>query len=332
MALATAIKSPQPCPSFSACQTPANAKDAGILLVLCQADHESSPLLDEGAIAQPVGHSPPHPVDLDVTVGGNNIDRDTLDTIPAVGFGIDGDVVATRDKQGLGNSEYTLQEHEITKESEEVPCCDSPPSTKPSTPFHKWMRTLQKRAVRQREDVLRGWDRSLIPHHLDADGAGSSMWSDSGRQCHHRQSSSESSFRFVTTVKSASISLTSASVFSRSRRNTIRSSRGHSRTDRSSRASFSAARVSEDSFYHERQTLMDPAATERSLQRRRILEEMISTEESYIGDVRFLMNVCYTMSTLLLCGPSNRLFRSMLPCSPPSLPCRLVSGPPSTAT
>lgn len=36
---------------------------------------------------------------------------------------------------------------------------------------------------------------------------------------------------------------------------------------------------------------MDQAVTERSLQRRRILEELIETEESYIGDVRFLMNV-----------------------------------------
>ncbi|KAG7132266.1 hypothetical protein HYQ45_009287 [Verticillium longisporum] len=36
-------------------------------------------------------------------------------------------------------------------------------------------------------------------------------------------------------------------------------------------------------------------ATERSLQRRRILEELISTEEGYIGDVRFLMNVYVTL-------------------------------------
>jgi hypothetical protein len=38
---------------------------------------------------------------------------------------------------------------------------------------------------------------------------------------------------------------------------------------------------------------VDQAVTERSLQRRRILEELIETEESYIGDVRFLMNVCH---------------------------------------
>lgn len=35
----------------------------------------------------------------------------------------------------------------------------------------------------------------------------------------------------------------------------------------------------------------DPEATARSLQRRRILEELRRTEESYIADVRFLINV-----------------------------------------
>jgi hypothetical protein len=36
---------------------------------------------------------------------------------------------------------------------------------------------------------------------------------------------------------------------------------------------------------------VDAATVERSLQRRRILEELISTEEGYIGDIRFLINV-----------------------------------------
>jgi hypothetical protein len=44
---------------------------------------------------------------------------------------------------------------------------------------------------------------------------------------------------------------------------------------------------------------MDQAVGERSLQRRRILEELIETEESYIGDVRFLMNVRAVRDCLL---------------------------------
>ena len=54
---------------------------------------------------------------------------------------------------------------------------------------------------------------------------------------------------------------------------------------------MNGVRLSEDVTHQERPSLADPAITDRSLQRRRILEELITTEESYIGDVRFLMNV-----------------------------------------
>ncbi|RYP74643.1 hypothetical protein DL771_002909 [Monosporascus sp. 5C6A] len=61
-------------------------------------------------------------------------------------------------------------------------------------------------------------------------------------------------------------------------------------------ASVSAPRYSEDSTCFEGSFfVLDPAVTERQLQRRRILEELISTEESYIGDVKFLMNVYVTI-------------------------------------
>jgi hypothetical protein len=80
-------------------------------------------------------------------------------------------------------------------------------------------------------------------------------------------------------------------LLSRSRKTTIRSFRDP-RTERSRRASISGPRVSEDSCCPEIQLPLDPGVSERALQRRRILEELISTEESYIGDVRFLMNVC----------------------------------------
>ncbi|EFX02894.1 Rho guanyl nucleotide exchange factor [Grosmannia clavigera kw1407] len=74
----------------------------------------------------------------------------------------------------------------------------------------------------------------------------------------------------------------------RSRRQTLRSSLVPSRTDRSSRAS-AYGRQSEDS--HDRHSQVDLATIERSLNRRRVIEELIRTEEGYIGDVRFLMNM-----------------------------------------
>ncbi|KAK3393022.1 hypothetical protein B0H63DRAFT_554469 [Podospora didyma] len=168
-----------------------------------------------------------------------------------------------------------------------------------SRPFYKWIRTLQKRAIR-RQDAL-GCEDGAGPCYLDTDAKSSFAWGSS----RHRQSSSGSSFGFVAAVKSASISLTSASLLTRSRRNTLRSSRGHSRTDRSSRASVSGARLSEDSICQDRQMIMDPSIMERSLQRRRILEELISTEESYIGDVRFLMNVYVTILASLPTLPAG---------------------------
>ena len=177
----------------------------------------------------------------------------------------------------------------VYREPTSAPC--EPPASKPSKPnrpFQKWIKTLHKRAVRRREAM--GNEHASTSYYFNLDGAGSTAWGPR----HHRQSSSTSSFGFVTAVKSASISLTSAStILTRSRRNTVRSSRGPSRTERSSRASLSGARLSEDSYCPERQLMMDPAAIGRSLQRRRVLEELINTEESYIGDVRFLMNVCH---------------------------------------
>ncbi|KAH7137148.1 RSP protein [Dactylonectria estremocensis] len=165
---------------------------------------------------------------------------------------------------------------------------DSAPGHK--GPFHKWMRSLHRRA-RHRPAV---WDSNVDGiswQHLESKTANRVALH---RRLGHRKSSSGSSFGFVSAMQSASASLASVSAVTRSRRNTTRS-HCQSRTDRSSRASFSGYRLSEDSMTRERPVTVDTAATERSFQRRKILEELISTEESYIGDVRFLMNVYITI-------------------------------------
>lgn len=151
-------------------------------------------------------------------------------------------------------------------------------------PFHKWMRTLHRRAVH----------RDIVEPFLDGAQASNHGFR-LGRASHHRKSSSGSSSAFVTAMKSASVSLVGTSFLSRSKRNTARSSRGRSRADRSSGASIAHPRLSTDSTWAEGPIDVDQAVTERSLQRRRILEELIETEESYIGDVRFLMNVYITI-------------------------------------
>ena len=155
-------------------------------------------------------------------------------------------------------------------------------------PFNKWMRSLQRRGTQRRKTVSCDMGATVL------DGE---IFEVSGRQkrSFHKKSSSGSSFGFVTAVKSASISLASFSVAPRSRRTGV-SSR-HQRTDRSSKAS-NVGRLSEDSSYIARGLVIDQAVTNRLLQRRRVLEEIISTEESYLADVRFLMNVRLTVHFL----------------------------------
>ncbi|KAI3328870.1 Dbl homology domain-containing protein [Xylariaceae sp. AK1471] len=150
-------------------------------------------------------------------------------------------------------------------------------------PFHKWMKNLHRRAQRPNNESSA---TELFPDYLSEENPIAIN--------SHRKSSSGSSFGFVAAVKSATVSLASVSVRTRQRRHAAGSS-VHTRTDHSSRGSFSAQRFSEDSTCFERISYTDPAVTERLLQRRRILEELINTEESYIGDIRFLMNVYVTI-------------------------------------
>ncbi len=148
-------------------------------------------------------------------------------------------------------------------------------------PFNKWMRTLQRRATDRRKTVSCDVTGSTLEHELFETPS-------TRRRSGHKKSSSGSSFGFVTAVKSASISLASFSVAPRSKRTGV-SSR-HQRTDRSSKAS-NVGRLSEDSSYLATGVIIDQAVTNRLLQRRRVLEEIITTEESYVADVKFLMNV-----------------------------------------
>lgn len=183
-------------------------------------------------------------------------------------------------------------------------------------PFQKWIRTLHKRAARRQEMLDGGDDLSTCVCETDGNCP-----LDRGL-AHRRQSSSESSFGFVTAVKSASISMTNVSVLTRSQKDTLWSFRGQARTDRSSRASVRGPHMSQDSFWLDRQITTDPAVTERSLQRSRILEELIDTEESYIGDLRFLMNVCMRTGDIALALTELQVYVTILaslPNTPPGL-------------
>ncbi|RYC62196.1 hypothetical protein CHU98_g3998 [Xylaria longipes] len=174
------------------------------------------------------------------------------------------------------------------------------PSVSASRPFHKWMKTLHRRANRR---SIGSRAAEQLPECFFTENP--------IRINGHRQSSSGSSFGFVTAVKSATVSLASASVRTRQRRHAARSSI-HTRTDQSSRCSISAQRMSEDSTCFDRGLHADPGVTERLLQRRRILEELITTEESYIGDIRFLMNVCSTHCLFVIATDAPKVYVTIL--------------------
>ncbi|KAI6093713.1 Dbl homology domain-containing protein [Hypoxylon rubiginosum] len=203
----------------------------------------------------------------------------TLDNIAALGLTLESDKDEPTHSTGIPR---------FSIEADDPGVNDPDISTAPVGPFHKWMKSLHKRAHRPKTRGSNGCVEPF-PEYSEYSFGGRPLSSDG-----HRKSSSGSSYGFVAAVRSASVSLASASVVTRPRRHTGRSSL-HGRTDLSSRGSMSGQRFSEDSMCLERTVSNDPAITERLLQRRRILEEVINTEESYIGDVKFLMNVYVTI-------------------------------------
>lgn len=93
-----------------------------------------------------------------------------------------------------------------------------------------------------------------------------------------------SSLGFVTAVKSASITVASTTGHL-TRRNTHRL--------RLQRSDQTVMRCSVDSNVSANGPLLDEAAWARSIQRRKILEELLSSEEGYISDLKALSNVAF---------------------------------------
>lgn len=204
----------------------------------------------------------------------------TLDNIAALGLTLEND--ENEITQSTGLPRFSIEDVDNDVAGPEQLGASSPATG----PFHKWMKNLHRRAHRSRTQDNRSRFEPF-PEYSE-----NHLGNDAVSVNNHRKSSSGSSFGFVAAVRSASVSLASTSVITRPRRHTGRSSI-QGRSDLSSRGSTSGQRYSEDSTGFERTVSNDPGVTERLLQRRRILEEIINTEESYIGDVKFLMNVSF---------------------------------------
>jgi hypothetical protein len=225
-------------------------------------------------------------VDLNANCGSsttsmNDIAWDTLDNIAALGLSFKADDSVVESPPTPKRDRFFLEDLQTDDDLQHP--LDS------RLPFNKWVKSIQRRATQRRKTVScelggSGWEGQPFDSPARE------------KRFRHKKSSSGSSSAFVTAVKSASISIASFSVAPRSRKTGTPSY--HQRNDRSSKAS-NMGRRSEDSSYTARGIIVDQAVTNRLLQRRRVLEEIITTEESYVADVKFLMNV-YAHPTFLV--------------------------------
>ncbi|KAF2268311.1 Rho guanyl nucleotide exchange factor [Lojkania enalia] len=151
-------------------------------------------------------------------------------------------------------------------------------------PFRRWMSTLRRRHV-QRRKVTAAEGPGL---YFDVDSDDASMLPPLPQVPESLRRTSESlssSLGYVTAIKSVSMTAASASIAPPSE-----ASRFQSKIRVENRSNFSDARRSTDSNAPTLGPVIDESAWLRSVQRRKIIEELISSEESYIGDLKVLIN------------------------------------------
>lgn len=147
----------------------------------------------------------------------------------------------------------------------------------PPKPFQRWVSTLRRR--KRQETVPLATSRSERWCLDDFDNAPLQL-----RSSHTRSDSGTSSMGIIAGVKSATVTLASASIAPLSRR----ASKWRRTHNRSSIMSGSDPRPSVDT----QRSILDEAGKLRSRKRREKLEELIRTEESYVADLKALSNVC----------------------------------------
>ncbi|KAI9794524.1 MAG: hypothetical protein M1835_006531 [Candelina submexicana] len=154
-------------------------------------------------------------------------------------------------------------------------------------PFKKWIRTLRRK---NRRKTGRSYSETEARTFEGGEISDLGLYPEPtpDRLSHHKKSSSASSMGFVTAVKAASLSLATFSLAARSRR-LGRSSQGQSEF-RKSRLSNQDGRLSMDSDWSPAAVNLDPGVWTRSLKRRSVIEELLNSEESYVADLKLLLN------------------------------------------
>lgn len=152
-------------------------------------------------------------------------------------------------------------------------------------PFVRWMSTLRRKNLAKGKSLTVRTQRWC----LDDNEESSVPKQERQSRAKHQKTSSTSSSAFITAVKTASVSLASFSVAPGTRQ-AARSSRLRAEY-RSSGQSQNEHRESTDIAGKVSEPFMDEAAWDRALRRRKVLEELVSSEESYVADLKVLTNV-----------------------------------------
>lgn len=152
--------------------------------------------------------------------------------------------------------------------------------------FSRWVSTLRRRHAHRRKEIATEVPR-MTSEALDTDASILRSLVQVTESIRRRSMSMSSSIGYVTAMKTASVTIASASIAPRSG-----SPDFQTRVRLGNRSSnFSDSRKSIDSNAAALGPVLDERAWFRSVQRRKIVEEIISSEESYIGDLKVLINV-----------------------------------------
>ncbi len=162
-------------------------------------------------------------------------------------------------------------------------------SSRQSTSLVRWLTTLRKRNVHQNVGASFAHDDSALTSEPQGQ-LKTQPQSKTAKNGLKKSLSLSSSLGFVTTVKSASMTIASASIAPPSH---SRNLSGVARREKRS-SDFSDTRMSSESNPLSLGTLMEEDAWKRAVQRKHILEELVSSEESYVSDMKALFNVGWT--------------------------------------
>jgi len=158
---------------------------------------------------------------------------------------------------------------------------DETDGEEPLKPFRRWVSTLRRRKKHQSTPSVTPRSERWMLDDFDDNSPLET------RPLHAKSGSLSSSIQFVSGVKSATVTLASASIAPLSRR----ASKWRRAHNRSSIMSGSDPRPSIDT----QRSVLDEASKLRSRKRREKLEELIRTEESYVADLRALSNAYFTL-------------------------------------